>query len=280
MFAQLGSIQFENLKTPTDYQRSGEAIYAEHALIEGKPVLQATGLALDEINLSIRFDVSFCNPKNEIDAMRAAKDSREILPLLWGNGILQGNYVITTMSENITNADPQGNIFCAEVQIVLREYVVKDKVQQAQEETKKDAKAVGDKKPTAKKKANPPTCPQQITALVTKIENHGAAVNRVIMEGGGAFIPSNKMVMTSHLNFIIDIATEIKNRTNDPSSCAYNKIDLRNWAITVDGRAQTMKHGVLNDGDDLNNDNSNLQAAIKSLKAAARSFVNQSITRK
>ncbi len=280
MFAQLGKTQFENLKTPEEYSKRGEAIYAEHALIDGKPKLQRTGSSLEELNISIRLHASFCNPKEELDSLITARNEGEIMPLLWGNGILEGDFVITELEHRTEDADPQGNVFSYFVSLVLKEYVAKTKLHQEQDENKKNAKAVGDKKPIAKKKSNPLTCPQVITSNINRIENHGALVNRYMLERGGPNTVTNKTTMVSSLNAIVKLADDLKARCENPNSCAYDNVDLKSKSVTVSARAYNMAFSINSDGTDLSNDNVNLQAAIKALKAAGRSFVNQTITRK
>lgn len=279
MYSQLGNIIFETLLSPTSDIRKSAATYAEHALIEGKPRLQFTGLALNELNLSIRLHAIFCNPVEQLQLFKDAMNNAEALKYISGSKVEQGYYVVTEIEEEIEDADKDGNIFCINANITLKEFDIKDRLAQMQEDNKKNATATGDKKPVTTKKKNPKTCPQAISEIISKISNHGAAVNKTIQEQGGVIYPPNKISLTSHLNFISDYATDIKNRCDNPSSCAYGKTEMKNWAITVDSRAQTMKLSVLNAGDSVG-DNTNLQAAINSLKASARSFSNQTVTRK
>ena len=151
MFAQLGNTLFENLKSFTEYSKKGSATYAEHALLDGKPRLQRTGSELDELTLSIRFHVSFCNPAKELAALKTSRDEGEVLPLLWGSGKVEGNFVITELEETIEDTDPQGNVFSYVVSCTLKEYVVTNKLQQEQDNNRKNGKAVGDKKAVTKK---------------------------------------------------------------------------------------------------------------------------------
>jgi len=285
MFAQLGTIQFENLKTFNDFSKTGSAIYAEHALIDGKPRLQRTGSSLDEINLSIRFHASFCNPKQELNLLIAAKDESQILPLLWGNGDLSGDFVITEINETIEHADPQGNVFSYLVSFTLKEYVVKDKIQQAQTELKNNAKAVGEKKPIAKKKTNPPTCPQGISKLVSQVESNGNSVNKIMLERGGPSSIENKDALKRFANAVGLYAKEIEARTTNSNSCAWNDIPLRTWAVNVSSAANNFAIKAKTPGIELTayilqSDNQQLQGYIKSLKTSASSYINQAITRK
>lgn len=279
MFLQLGNIIFENLKTPNDYSKSGEALFAEHSLIDGKPRLQRTGSTLEEISMSIRFHVSFCNPKTELSNLITARDEGQILPLLWGNGEVEGDFVITELSRNIEDADPQGNVFCYVVDLSLKEYVGKSKFEQEQQQNIKSAKAVGDKKPVVKRKTNPLTCPQLISSIISKIEAHGSVVNKIVLERGGVEKPENKATAISNLKAISKLSLDIKNRTDQSESCVYQNADIRNKAVEVQSTADVFEFDV-NSNTNIASDNENLQRRIGRLRASAQILTNQAITRK
>ena len=280
MFAQLGNIQFENLKSFNDYSRKSSAIYAEHSLIEGKPRLQRTGTALDEISISIRLHASFCDPTNEIDALYSAMTEGEIMPLLWGTGHFEGKFVITQLDETIEDADKNGEVFSYVVSLTLKEYDVKNKVQQVQTEIKKDAKAVGDKKAVSRKKVNTPTCPQAITKTVTSIENHWSANDKIINEKGGAINAANKSALISHSSAISNLANSIITKCETPGNCVSGNDKLKNSATTCRFFANEMKQAVQNNTPSLYSSNTNLRIAVKNLKSAAHPLVSQSVTRK
>jgi phage protein U len=282
MFAQLGSIIFENLKGFSDFNKTGSAIYAEHALLDGKPRLQRAGTALDVIDLSIKFHVSFCNPAEQLSLLRNAKNNGEILPLVWGNGKVDGSFVITEMTETIEDADSQGNIFSYQVSLTLSEYVTGDKLKQEQEDNKKNAKAVGDKKPTAKKKKNTSTCPQTVSKIVTRMENYASQINAIFTEKGGPVTSESKNKIKTNLNSIEVLCNDLQKRAADANSCASEQPDLGNKNIIVKNQGLNFSGKVsgFSIGGLLYVDNDNFQLAVKNLKAAARPLVNQSITRK
>lgn len=281
MYAQLGSRVFENLKTFTEYSKTETAIHPEHALLEGKPRLQRTGLGLDEITLSMRFHVSFCNPAEELEALRQFHDEGEVLPLLWGNGKVEGNFVIAGLTETIEDADPQGNVFSCLIMCTLREFVVPDKLQQEQDANRKNAIAVGDKKAVTQKKANPKTCPQIISSIITKIENHAAAVNKTVLEKGGANTVQNKSSIRSNLTSLLKLCEDLIARTDNPQSCAHQYPDIKTNASFVKNECTIFIIEIdRNNLARVHSDNALLQNRVKGLKAAARPLINQAITRK
>jgi len=279
MYCQLGNTFFENLKTFNDFSNSGSATYAEHAVIEGKPKLQFTGVSLEEIRLSIRLHVSFCNPLNELDNLTSCRNDAEILPLLWGNGVFDGYYVITDLQYTIEDQDPQGNVFSYIVSLTLKEYVVKDRVQQLQNESRHNAKAVGDKKPVAKKKTNPSTCPKVISGIVSRIQSHQAIISALVIEKGGLAITQSGV--TSHLSAIRRLAEDLIKRCDDSKSCANAYPDLRYRAVQVqlatDEWDSDLKRGKTDNGPARNQI---LAACVRNLKAAAMPLTQQAITRK
>jgi phage protein U len=281
MFAQLGTIVFENLKSFTDYSRTGAVVYAEHALLDGKPLLQRTGPALDELYLTIRFHASFTNPTEQLENLIDARDSGEILPLIFGDGtIQQGTFVITEINETIEDADPQGNVFSYLINLSLKEYITPDKLQQQQQHDRDNASAVGDKKAVVKKKANPLTCPQYVSSLVSKIEAHASANNVLILEKGGGATEKGKAQIKSHYQAIKKLSDELITQTNKTESCTQPYPFIKTYATSLSQECPVYILDLNNSPERIPADNRSIQTHVKALKSAARPLTNQSITRK
>lgn len=287
MFAQLGNTRFEGLKTFSDYSKKGAAVFAEHALIDSKPLLQRTGLALDELTLTILLHVSFCNPKQELQALKTARDAGEVLPLLWGNGDVEGNFVITELEETIKDADKDGSVFCYEVSLSLKEFFVKNKLTQLQHESRNNAKAAGPKKPVTKPKKNPGTCPQTISGIVNKIDNHSQAVNKLIIEKSGAFTaavlgtPENRATLTRNLTAMQKLNADLLKRAGEAGSCAAAYPDIKYRAEQVEKACSSFLREVAAANVTRYEGENKIQlACVRNLKAAARPLTNQTITRK
>lgn len=281
MYAQLGNHLFENLKSFQSYNKTGAAVYAEHALIEGKPRLQKTGLSLDEITLSMRFHASFCVPADELAALKTSRDDGEVLTLLWGNGKIEGTFVITELSETIEEADPQGNIFSYLVNCTLREFVVKDKLQQKQADNRKNASATGTKKPVALKKKNPSTCPQTITNLVSKIDNHARTISKIVLEQGGGGDVVNRNKILHHLSAIRLLVEDLLRRCDDANSCAHEDPNVKYRAQQVYSAQNNFNQVAANSQTaQYPAQNQILAACVRNLKAAIQKLSNQVLTRK
>lgn len=122
MYAQLGNIIFTPVKGFTEVSFTSETNLVEHALIDGKPKLQRVGENLENLDVSILFDIAFCNPQAEIDALKSSRQAGEVMPLIMGNGRFVGNYVIRTVDQTNANEAPDGTLLQAEVSLTLIEY--------------------------------------------------------------------------------------------------------------------------------------------------------------
>jgi len=122
MYAQLGNIIFTPVKGFTEVSFTSETNLVEHALIDGKPKLQRVGENLETLDISILFDIAFCNPQSEIDALKSSRQAGEVMPLIMGNGRFVGNYVIRTIDQTNANEAPDGTLLQAEVSLALSEY--------------------------------------------------------------------------------------------------------------------------------------------------------------
>jgi phage protein U len=123
MFAQLGEIQFDFIVSPDRMGSSRHYVFAEHPTIEGKPKLQYTGDALDELSIRMRFHAGFCDPAAQLLALKDAADLHQALPLIMGNGEYRGDYVIEGIDEEIEAAFDDGTVMEVGVSVRLKEWV-------------------------------------------------------------------------------------------------------------------------------------------------------------
>ena len=122
MYAQLGDILFEGLIGFNSWARDIEAKYAKHELINSKPNEEHTGTELELIKWGIKFHVSFCKPEDEAQRLIDACKGAYIMPLIFGNGRVIGDFIIKKITENIAQTDSLGNITYADYNIELSEY--------------------------------------------------------------------------------------------------------------------------------------------------------------
>lgn len=144
MYAQLGNVQFLGLKGFNSFSDSRSIDYAEHKLIEGKPRLQRVGDNLQQLSLSILLHASFCNPESETDTLYELMENAEVLPLILGNGVYQGDFVIESINRDVSDTDSSGNVISQTLSLSLKEYFVIDKLLNKSIEARKNAFASSD----------------------------------------------------------------------------------------------------------------------------------------
>ncbi|RZN55084.1 phage tail protein [Avibacterium paragallinarum] len=122
MYCLLGDIVFEPIDL-TEFSETQQASFAEHAVMRGKPRLQATGDGLTTLQFAARLHHQIGGVESRWRALSAAKSAQQALALVWGRNGVKGNYVITDLSSTTLFTDEQGNVLCREISISLTEYV-------------------------------------------------------------------------------------------------------------------------------------------------------------
>lgn len=172
MYAQLGNIQFELLQV-TDLDQDVSYEYAEHRVIEGKPLLQFTGDNLDECNVGIRFHFSFCDPETQMAALKAEAGLHQALPFQYTNGKFLGRYVITKMTQTVMSTADSGRILDLQLRVTLREWYDSNPLGSKQAAQQKAAPGLAGKGPVT----NPAPAPGNRAALIGgQITNSAAQI--------------------------------------------------------------------------------------------------------
>lgn len=122
MYFMLGSVAFEPVDL-TDFDETHAADFAEHAVLKGKPRLQAMGEKLTELNFAIRLHHTLGGVERRYQELLGAKSKQAALPLIIGRGKYKGNFVITDISSVTLFTDKFGNALCREMNINLLEFV-------------------------------------------------------------------------------------------------------------------------------------------------------------
>ncbi|QZP15715.1 phage tail protein [Avibacterium paragallinarum] len=124
MYCLLGDIVFEPIDL-TEFSETQQASFAEHAVMRGKPRLQATGDGLTTLQFAARLHHQIGGVESRWRALSAAKSAQQALALVWGRNGLKGNYVITNLSSTTLFTDDKGNVLCREINVSLTEYIGK-----------------------------------------------------------------------------------------------------------------------------------------------------------
>lgn len=121
MYFMLGNIAFE-LVNLTDFNETHSADFAEHAVLKGKPKLQAMGEKLTDLSFAIRLHHKIGGVESRYQSLLSAKAKQDALALMWGSKY-KGNFVITDISSTTLFTDGKGNALAREMNISLKEFV-------------------------------------------------------------------------------------------------------------------------------------------------------------
>jgi len=279
-YAQLGNTIFDGTQSFVSFSSDEEAVIVEHALINRKPRLQGTAPGLITLNITLFLHQQFCKVENEVTNLRNYKDSFTILPLLWGNGKLEGSFVIAQMGVNYPIMDSFGNKVAANVSLVLKESVIDNVIDQQQQQAQKSAIAVGTKQPATKSvRVNPVACNKLVAGLMSEIYSNAAVVDSYSTMA--YFNTSSAPKVKASCNVIITDANKILTGTNTNGSCLYANTNIQNAAKTVISNANTVLADVSVSpiGTSLPPDNLSLQSSITALQSACSPIINSSIPR-
>ncbi|WP_341521548.1 phage tail protein [Pseudomonas sp. G.S.17] len=122
MYAVLGKIEFEVASGITGMEQSSTADWAEHSLIQGKPLLEWVGDGLDELKFSMQLHPWLGDPEARLRTLREAKSKHEPLAFVLGSGEYVGAFVITDISNTPRRTSADGRLYSSNVQVTLREY--------------------------------------------------------------------------------------------------------------------------------------------------------------
>lgn len=121
MYFMLGNIAFEPVNL-TDFNETHSADFAEHAVLKGKPKLQAMGEKLTDLSFAIRLHHKIGGVESRYQSLLSAKAKQDALALMWGSKY-KGNFVITDISSTTLFTDDKGNALAREMNISLKEFV-------------------------------------------------------------------------------------------------------------------------------------------------------------
>jgi len=122
MFALYGDIPFELVGSPESFVSTLRFGYAEHPVVESKPLLQWVGDGLERLELEMLFHASFTNPTLQLDALIAAAEDHLPRPLVFGNGEFRGFFVTTELASEALQHAGDGTTLAIRVRAELCEW--------------------------------------------------------------------------------------------------------------------------------------------------------------
>lgn len=123
MFAQLGIYEFKGVFGPSQVRTSSSVNNVEIGRVQGKPLTQAVGENLTTIDMSITLSNAWCDPMSVFESLKADMNNREVLPLIWGDGTVEGDFLIEEIGKEEIQRAPNGDCVLIQVQLSLKEYV-------------------------------------------------------------------------------------------------------------------------------------------------------------
>lgn len=238
MFAQLGNNIFTVPFGINNYSKSDNTTYAQHDILGGKPVLQPTANELEEITIEISLHAEFCNVAQTIASLKSSKDAFEVLPLLFGDGRYVGDYVIETIEENYDETFDDGTPIRATVNLSLKEYQVADKLSQQQNAARKNAFAVGDKKPVVTGLTQPATVPQNCSANMQAVNSESDNIDTAVQQYDDN-VSQQTFLQSQIQNSLTNVQTNLDAFNNQFSNIQYLFTDVAGvqTALTAMGNA-------------------------------------------
>lgn len=236
MLAQLGDIKFTSVISPTSQDRSTAAVYAEHALIDGKPRLQRLGDALDKITMVMKFHTSFCDPEEKISQLKNHLLAGDTLEYINGAGDLLGDFLVVSMKETPVQLADSGRYIEVDVEVQLIENFNVDKANDTANAAKDNGFAVA--------KNTPPLTTiksQEITPLAI------AEVNAIEITAGSSAI-----------------LAQMKLNENVPSAHPITFADVKNRALVMQRAAQKAIQTVNSTEGNIYDLTRNFEAAMQS----------------
>lgn len=232
MYAQLGDIIFSGLLGPSKFEDTFVTDFAEHGLVESKPRLEAIGEKLQEITLSVHLHRAFITPELFFDKVNNHRLKRTILPLLWGSGDIEGDFVIKSIQRKIVQQTDDGAITEMDLEIILSEYFDPDKVGTQRKRAQQEAFATNLANPLPEGSILPPASPG--ADAIKDVNNADVASNNFssILDNSVAKANSYSTQITQAQYFVDTIAT-VESRILQSIGAAQNLIGALQIKMTA-----------------------------------------------
>lgn len=179
MYAYLGSIKFRGVFSPSSLSSSYSANLARLELIQGKPDLQKVGQGLEELSLSIGLHSMFCDPETELSKLYDYAEKSEVVPLIFGSGVVFKNFVIQDINLDFEKQDTKGRIIACTVAVTLIEAYRPDEQVQARSQAFASSRNNPPGAPTVTRQVG---APGQFTMETVAAAAATTEVNRLLAE--------------------------------------------------------------------------------------------------
>ena len=131
MFAVFGEILFQVLNSPNRFESARSWDYAEHRVVEDRPKLQWIANALETLELDFHFHASFTDPTAQLEALTAAADDHNARPLVFGNGVHRGYFIVLGIRATSTQMTSDGRLIALTTRVSLKEWAFEAEINSA-----------------------------------------------------------------------------------------------------------------------------------------------------
>lgn len=284
MYAQLGTIQFDGLKGFTDLTEELASSIVEHARIDGKPRLQKTGNQLQTLRIGVFLHASFCSPETEYAAMVDACNGGTIMPLLLGNGVYVGDFVLMRLEKTAVQHDPIGNVIAQAISMELKEYYDTDKLQRLGQQAKQNSYATASGGASPLRIITPPrpslgnTAAVDITAIKVGSSGVDLSVKKAALQPNRWAALSDKI--NTNLTKIEAASVALQTKIIDPALSPFAGTTAQ-ALLGVYSSVQNMRASLpITDLNTLQNFNNGLQGSTRFLSQSTSSLTGAIATRR
>ncbi|MGH7814671.1 MAG: phage tail protein [Candidatus Binataceae bacterium] len=128
MFAILGEITFEVSGSPAAIRSRQNYDYAEQRVVEDKPRLQWIADALERLEVEMLLHASLSDPAAQLALLRASASAHRPLPLIFGNGVFRGFFVIESIEVRSRQLSAAGAPIVITAAVGLKEWAAGSEV--------------------------------------------------------------------------------------------------------------------------------------------------------
>jgi phage protein U len=123
MFAQLDSIIFERLFSPSTWDTEAEWNWVDLPRIGVKPASQAISVGLKTHSLALKLEATFCDVPGSLVKFLDIGDHMVAVPYFLGNGDFVSMVTFRKMSVTRSMFRPDGTLEAVEITLEMSEYV-------------------------------------------------------------------------------------------------------------------------------------------------------------
>lgn len=283
MYAQLGTIIFEQLKGFSTYKQDYKSKYAEHTLIKGKARLEALGEQLETLNFSMRLHQDFINPETAFNELNTARTENQVLSLVLGNGVYVNDFVILSISKDVVHTADDGSVIFMNLTVALKEYFNPDKTAIERAELVKNSM-----------NETPANIVEEINGFATESETE-QAVNEIYEAENQSKIVNWATQQYLAVNTLKEKAERKIAPALDKMETAYNKLDglletsenLYQKAVNLPYQISVAKNNInamraalpINSPAEIRSNNTNLLNSVSNVRSSASNIFTSNATR-